>query len=174
VDGVAERYAWGDFVGASEVLGQVGFSEAGDFCAGGWAACGGGGFVWFVDVGRGLVGVVGDLADHFVLVEIEADAADVADGGIEGTEDEFSALEFQGATEQSVDDFHQGGLDGFGVLEQGGAKNAGTGEADGTEHALVEVAELLSAKGRRAAADAGDLDMSAGFGMRHLGIPLVG
>jgi len=133
-----------------------------------------GGFVWFVGVGRGLVGVVGDLADHFVLVEIEADAADVADGGIEGTEDEFSALEFEGAAEQSVDDLHERGLDGLGVLEEGGAEDAGAGEADGTEHALVEVAELLSAKGRRAAADAGDLDMSAGSGMRHSGVPLVG
>ena len=106
---------------------------------------GGGGFVWFVGVGRGLVGVVGDLADHFVLVEIEADAADVADGSVEGAEDEFSALEFEGATEQSVDDFHEGGLDGFGVFEQGGAKNAGAGEADERRHPLVEVAELLSA-----------------------------
>ena len=85
-----------------------------------------------------------------------------------------STLEFKGAAEQSVDDFHEGGLDGFGVFEEGGAKDAGTGEADRTQHALVEVAELLSAKSGRAAADAGDLDMSAGFGVRHLGVPLVG
>ena len=144
---------------------RVGFSGAGDFFAGGGTAGSGGGFVWLVDVGRGLIGIVGDLADHFVLVEVEADAADVADGRVEGAEDEFSALEFEGATEQSVDDFHEGGLDGFGIFEKGGAEDAGAGEADGAEHALVEVAELLSAKGGRAAADAGDLDMSAGFGV---------
>jgi hypothetical protein len=118
----------GDFVGAAEVCGQVGFSEAGDFFSRRWAACGGGGFVWLVDVGRGLVGVVGELADHFVLVEIEADVADVADGSVEGAENEFSALEFQGAAKQSVDDFHKGGLDGFGVLEQGGAEDAELGK----------------------------------------------
>jgi hypothetical protein len=134
---------------------------------------GGGGFVWLVDVGRGLIGIVGDLADHFVLVEVEADSSNVAHSGVEGTEDEFAALEFESAAQQSIDDFHEGGLDGLGVFEKGGAEDAGTGEADGAEHALVEVAELLSAECGRAAADAGDLDMSAGSGMRHLGIPLV-
>ena len=122
---------------------------------------------------EGWFGVVGELADHFVLVEIEADAADVADGGVEGAENELSALEFEGAMKQSVDDLHEGGLDGFGVFEQGGAEDAGAGESDGAEHALVEVAELLSVKCGGAAADAGDLDMSAGSGMRHLSVPLV-
>jgi hypothetical protein len=127
----------------------------------------------FVDLFDRRVGIVGDLADHFFLVEVEADVADVADGGVESAEDEFSALEFEGAAEQSVDDLHEGGLDGFGVLEKGGAEDAGAGEADRAKHALVEVAELLSAESGGVAADAGDFDMSAGFGC-HLGVgPLV-
>jgi hypothetical protein len=162
--GICGFVGGGDFVFAAKVFGDERCAVSCDLLAGGWTAGDGG---WFVDVGQRLVRIVGDLADHFFLVEIEADAADVADGGVEGTEDEFAALEFEGAAEQSVDDFHEGGLDGFGVLEEGGAKDAGVGEADGAEHALVEVAELLSAEGGGAAADAGDFDMSAGFGVRH-------
>jgi hypothetical protein len=37
----------------------------------------------------------------------------------------------------------------------------------------VEVAELLPAESGGTAADAGDFDMSAGFGVRHKGGPLV-
>ena len=147
-------------MGPPKYAGQIGFSEEGDLFAGGATSGGGRGFGWVVEVGQGLIGVVGDLADHFVLVEVEADAADVAHGGVKGAENEFSALEFEGAAEQSVDDLHERGLDGLGVLEEGGAEDAGAGEADGTEHALVKVAKLLSAKSGRAAADAGDLDMS--------------
>ncbi len=62
-----------------------------------------------------------------------------------------------------VDHFHQRGLDGLFVLEQGVVMDAGGGVFDGAEHALVEVAELLSAKWGRAAGDSGDFDMSAGF-----------
>jgi hypothetical protein len=106
-------------------------------------------------------------------VESELDALEVADGGVEGAEDEFGALEFDGAAEKGVDDLHEGGLDGFGVLEEGGVTDAGVGDTDGAEHALVEVAELLSTKSGRVATDAGDFDMSAGFGC-HLGVgPLV-
>ena len=53
-------------------------------------------------------GVGGDFGDHFACVDAELDAADVADGGVEGTEDQFGALEFDGATKQRVDDFHEG------------------------------------------------------------------
>lgn len=51
------------------------------------------------------------------------------------------------------------------VLEQGSVMDARGGITDGTEHALVEVAELLSAESGRAAADSGDFDMSTGFGV---------
>ena len=100
-------------------------------------------------------------------MESELHAFDVADGGVEGAEDQFGALEFDGAAEQGVDDFHQGGLDGLFVLEQGVVMEAGGGIFDGAEHALVEVAELLSVEWGRAATDAGDLDMSAGFEVGH-------
>jgi hypothetical protein len=59
------------------------------------------------------------------------------------------------------------GLDGFFVLEQGVVVDAGGGVFDGAKHALVEVAELLAAESGGAAADSGDLDMSAGFKVRH-------
>jgi len=47
-------------------------------------------------LGCGRVGVVGDLGDHFIGLA-ELNAAGVADGGVEGAEDEFSALEVDGA-----------------------------------------------------------------------------
>jgi hypothetical protein len=153
----------GGFVQAGIIFGQVFGFYAFDFGAGGLAFGFGGGLLVDLDEGRGRI--VGDLSDHVFLVEVEVDAADVADGGVEGAEDEFSALEFEGAAEQSVDDFHEGGLDGFGVLEEGGVVDTGGGDANGAEHALVEVAELLSAESGGAAADAGDFDMSAGFGV---------
>ena len=112
-----------------------------------------GGFL--VDLFEGRIGVVGDLADHFVGVQSELDAADVADGGVESAQDQFGALEFDGAAQQRVDDFHQRGLDGLFVLEQGVVMDAGGGIFDGAEHALVEVAELLAAESGGAAADSG-------------------
>jgi hypothetical protein len=103
-------------------------------------------------------------------MEAEVDAADVADSGVEGAEDEFGALEFDVAAEQGVDELDEGGLDGFLVLEEGGVVDAGGGRTwNGAEHALVEVAELLAAKSGGAAADAADLDMSTGFGVWHGG-----
>ena len=112
-------------------------------------------------------GVVGNLADRVVGVESEVDAACVADGGVEGAEDEFGAFDFDGAEQQGVDGFHEGDLDGLLVLEEGGVADAGGGIADGAKHALVEVAELLSAERWGAATDSGDLDMSTGFDVCH-------
>jgi hypothetical protein len=146
-------------------------AEAGDFGAGGLA--GGfdaGGLVDFdlVDFGWGRGGVGGDLPDH-VGVLGELDAADVADGGVEGAENEFGALDFDGAAEQGVDDLDEGGLDGLLVLEEGGVMDAGVGAFDGAEHALMEVAELLSAESGGAAGDSGDFDVSAVFDVGHIG-----
>jgi hypothetical protein len=97
-------------------------------------------------------------------------AANVADGGVQSAEDEFGALEFDGAAEQGVDDLDEGGLDGFLVLEEGGVVDSGGGRAfDSAEHALMEVAELLSAKSGGAATDSGDLDVGAIFEVWHRG-----
>jgi hypothetical protein len=120
--------------------------------------------VLFVDLFEGRGGVVGNFCDHFGLVNAELDAADVADGGVEGAEDEFGAFDFDSSEQQGIDGFHEGDLDRLFVLEEGGEADARGGIADGAKHALVEVAELLSAKRGRAATDAGDFDMSAGFG----------
>ena len=141
------------------VLGALGLGAF--FCAG-FYDC-----LLFVDLLEGWGGVVGDFGDHVVGVLAELDAADVADGGVEGAENEFGALEFDGAAQQGVDDFHERGLDGLFVLEEGVVMDAGGGIFDRAEHALVKVAELLSAEGGGAATDAGDFDMSAGFRVRH-------
>jgi hypothetical protein len=58
-------------------------------------------------------------------------------------------------------------LDGLFVLEEGSVADARGGIADGAKHALVEVAELLSAESGGAATDSGDLDMSTGFDVCH-------
>jgi len=130
---------------------QVGGGGAGDFGAGGLAGGLGAGGLFDFEVGDG--GVIGDLGDHGTGVG-KLDAADVADGGVEGAEDEFGAFEFDRAAQQGVDDLDEGGLDGFLVLEEGSVVDAGRGRAlDGAEHALVEVAELLSAESGGAATD---------------------
>jgi hypothetical protein len=123
------------------------------------------GGVLFVDFFERRDWIVGDLFDHVAGVETEVDAADVADGGVEGAEDQFGALEFDGAAQQGVDGFNQGCLDGLLVLEEGSVMDARGGITDGAEHALVEIAELLSAESGRAAANSADLDMSTGFGV---------
>jgi hypothetical protein len=53
-------------------------------------------------------------------------------------------------------------LDGLLVLEEGYGEEAGVGgDLDASNHALMEVAELLSAESGGAATDSGDLDGSA-------------
>jgi hypothetical protein len=117
---------------------------------------------------RRRLGIVGDLGDHFAVI-VEADAAGVADGGVEGAENEFSAAQFDGAANQGVDDFHDGGLDSFLVLQHGDGVKARPGNGDGAKHALVEIAELLSAKSGGAATDSGDFDVGAGLHVWHRG-----
>ena len=97
----------------------------------------------------------GKLADY-VLMVAEAGAARVADGGVEGAENKLAALHVDGAAKEAVDDLHDRDLDGFLVFEQGDVADARI-----AEHAVVEVAISLSAKSGRAAADSGDLDVSA-------------
>ena len=124
--------------------------------------------LFHLDVGNG--GVLGDFFDHVAGMEAEVNAANVADGGVQGAENEFGTLEFDGAAKQGVDDFDEGGLDGFLVLEEGGVVDAGGGRAfDSAEHALVEIAEVLSAKSGGAATDSGDLNVSAIFEVWHRG-----
>src|SRR5450631_4520675 len=79
------------------VLGALGLGAL--FCAG-FYDC-----LRFVDLLEGRGGVVGDFGDHVVGVLAELDAADVADGGVEGAENEFGALEFDGAAQQGDSEF---------------------------------------------------------------------
>jgi hypothetical protein len=113
------------------------------------------------------------LFDHVAGVEAEVDSTSVADGGVEGAEDELGAFEVDGVAGESVDDFHERSLDGLLVLDEGDGVKAGVRRGgDAARHALVEVAELLSAESGGAATDSGDLDVSADFdvGMNwHIG-----
>ena len=155
-------YRWLGFCRIDGGWGQVLGADAGDFGARGLAGGFGAGGLLDFEVGDGRV--IGDVCDH-VTDAGEVDAADVADGGVEGAEDEFGALDFNGATKQGVDNFHERGLDGLLVFEEGGVMDARRRRTfDGAEHALVEVAELLSTESGGAATDSGDFDVSADFG----------
>jgi hypothetical protein len=104
--------------------------------------------------------ILGDFFDHSAGDVVEAGAAGVADGDVEGAEDEFGAFDVDGVAGEGVDDFHEGDLDGLLALDLGDGMETGVGRsADATDHALVEVAELLSAKSGRAATDSGDFDV---------------
>jgi hypothetical protein len=114
--------------------------------------------------GLGWSWVGGNFADHLVLAEGKADAADISYGDMEGAEDEFGALQVDGVADEGVDDFHEGGLDGLLVLDEGDGMETGVGRSGhAANHALMEVAELLSAKSGRAATESGDLDVGANF-----------
>ena len=111
---------------------------------------------------RVWVAVVGDRGDHSTDV-FEGGASDIANGGVESAEHEFGARKIDGAADQRVDDFHDGGLNGFAVFKKSDMVEARVRAFDGAEHALVEVAELLSAKSWGATTDSGDLDVRANF-----------
>jgi hypothetical protein len=96
------------------------------------------------------------------LLELEADAAGIFYGDVEGAEHEFGAAQVDGVAGEGVEDFHEGGLDGLLVFDEGDGVNAGVGrDLDAAHHALMKVAELLSVKSGGAATDSGDLDVSA-------------
>jgi hypothetical protein len=87
---------------------------------------------------------------------------------LQGAQDQRGALHVDGIAQQRIHDFHQRGLDGLFVLDAGERMQARLGRsAHAAMHALVVVAELLSAKRGRTATDAGDLDMSAAFSVFH-------
>lgn len=95
------------FLQLGPTFGEIRCSRAGGLSAVGSA----GGFVDFF--GR-RSGVVGDLSDHFVGVEVELDTFDVTDGGLEGAQDEFGAFEFDGAARQGEQLRSAGGIVGSG------------------------------------------------------------
>lgn len=111
--------------------------------------------------------ISGHFTDHLVRVNIEVDAAGVADGDAEGAEDQTGAAEVDGTADQRVDDFHERGLDGFLALKKCDVMDALVQRFDAVDHALVEVAELFCPKGGGAATDSVDLDVSADFDVWH-------
>ncbi len=109
-------------------------------------------------------GIVGNFFDHAIGIEVEADAADIFDRDVKGAEDEFGAVEIDGVAGEGVDDLHERGLEGFFVFDESDGMEAGLRRGpDATDHALMEIAELLSAKCGRTATDSGDLDVRACF-----------
>jgi len=119
-----------------------------------------------LDSGRGggrrlrLGVVVGEFPDHVDGV-VELHTSGVAHGGVEGAENEFGALELDGAANEVVDDLHEGGLDGFLVFKDGEGMDARLGNFDAIDEALVEIAELISTESGGATLDSGDFDMTA-------------
>jgi hypothetical protein len=57
--------------------------------------------------------------DHAVWQGVEADALGVFDGDVEGFEHEVGAAEVDGVAGVGVDHFHERGLDGLLVLDEG-------------------------------------------------------
>src|SRR3984885_13405156 len=101
---------------------------------------------------------------------VEPGAVGVLYRDVEGADDQLGALGVDGVANERVDDFHQRGLNGLFALElSDGMKTRARRSANAANHALVEVAELLSAESRGVAANSGDFDMSAGAGIGHGG-----
>ena len=101
-------------------------------------------------------------------MRFEAGASGIFHGNVEGAQNQRGALHVDGVAQQRIDDFGERGLDGLFVLDAGEWVQARLRRsAHAAMHALMVIAELLSAERRRAAADAGDLDMSAGFSVFH-------
>ena len=127
-----------------------------------------GGFVfWAKSLRGGAGGVFGNLVDHGAGAVVELDAAGIFHGDVEGFEDEVGAAEVDGVAGDGVDDFHERGLDGLLVFDEGDGVQAGIGRGwNAAHHALVEVAELRFAESRGAATDSGDLDVGAELDVR--------
>ena len=125
-------------------------------CGAAWAD---GGVRPYIFCGRGVVG------DFFYYVKgiVEPGAVGVFYCDVESADDQLGALGIDGVADERVDDFHQRGLNGLFALElSDGMKTRARRSANAANHALVEVAELLSAESRRVATDSSDFDMSAG------------
>jgi len=116
-----------------------------------------------VRLGRGWCGgILGNFVDHFVAVGAEMDSRGISGGDVKSAQDELGALEVDGVADEGVDDFHEGGLDAFFVLDEGDGVKAGFGRgADTADHALMEVAEDFAAESGGAAGGSVDLDVSA-------------
>jgi hypothetical protein len=109
-----------------------------------------------------LFGVVGDFADHIVGAGVETDIAAISYGDVESFENEVGTFGVDGAFEQGVNHVHDGGLDGFGVFDQGDGMDLRVHtRLHALDHAGVEVAKIFVFERGGTAAVSGDLDVGA-------------
>jgi len=107
-------------------------------------------------------GVFRDFFDHAVGARAEVNLACVFRRHVKGAENELGAAVVDGVADEGIDDLHERGLDGCGIVEDGHGMKAGLGRsADAANHALMEVTENFAAQGGRAAAMSAGLDVSA-------------
>jgi len=107
-------------------------------------------------------GVIGDFADHFVLINIEVDAGRIPDSDVQGAEDELGAAEVDGIADEGVDDLHERDLDRLRIFDVGDGMQARLGRrGHAADHALVKLAESFAVESGGAAGDSVDLDVGA-------------
>lgn len=93
---------------------------------------------------------------------MEAGASGISDRDVQRFEDQTGAAQVDVIAGESVDDFHERGLDGLFIFDEGDGVKTGVGRGfHAAQHALMEVAELLPAHGGAATGDAGDFDVLA-------------
>jgi hypothetical protein len=129
------------------------------------------------------------VEDDIMPVGLEAGAAEVGAGGLQGVEEEAGGFGVDLSGNDQAHDLHEGDLDGVGVLEDGEIDGGGAAagrfqagvvcsiifksieiELDAlVVVALVEVAELVAAKGGTSALRAVDLDVLTAIGKRWHG-----
>jgi hypothetical protein len=112
--------------------------------------------------GEVLAVVVGEFLDEIAEMVLEAGAAGVEEGEVEGAQDEGGAAVIVRTLGDAIEDLHEGVLEVFGTFEHGGGIEAGVDAAgDAFDEVGVEVAEELAAEGGRAAGAAINFDVGA-------------
>ena len=112
--------------------------------------------------GQVLCGVVGDFVDHVAGTDLKVDVAGISYGDVQSFEDDVGALVVDVAFEDGVDHVHDGGLDGFGVFDQGDGVDLRVDASLHTlDHAGVEVAEIFLLERGGTAAVSGDFYVGA-------------
>jgi len=120
------------------------------------------GGVLFGMFGEILGGVVGDFADHVVRADMEIDIFRISYGDVQGFEYDVGTFDVYRPFEDGVDHVHEGGLDSFGVFDEGDGVDLGVDPGlHAFDHAGVEVAEIFLLEGGGTAAVSGDLDVGA-------------
>jgi len=115
-----------------------------------------------------LAGVIGEFANHFVLMVVEADvaAAAVSYGDVESAKDECGGFVVHGAADDGGEGFHDRVLDGLFVVEDELRLDGGfVGDCDTTRDTFVEVTEVPGFQGWGLARVSGDLDEGAAWGV---------